>query len=700
MTARFFLVWTCALLFMARAGAAPAPSESDTASVSVHPELEDVQTEIIRSFYYIASSRSDYAIDMAVRALQVDPTLIGAHRVYIYGLLEQHQSAQILRIYQDWYAQKPEDPVRSTALVWAWMARQDDPGPWCDEVDSLTQEIPEDDSAAYWSHRARFEASKDCFFDGSPSRTALIELGKQHEEAWGYRLRLILAADDEIPDELAAEVLSFAKAHPNRLAYLPNLWASRLKGATLVSLREDMIELARTAALSEDEVELYEAAMVLGRADLDEEEAAAMARLESIDPGRLDRKIIQRAGERSFFNQKISDRPSPDELRVAALIKTHERRELLRALRTVDAELPATGRARADWHTARAGAEASLGRIDESIESLRLAWESEPRGSSRKGVAANRYAWTAAVHQRDLEQALTAIDDALAHLPSWDSTDPDFQASSYDDWLENQRRRTAAWLDTRGWILFRLNQLDESISSLQEAVLMSPHPNDEIIIHLGLVHGAAGHDAEALRLISRGLSLQDEPTPLALDARESAEGLFANYRWTGTGLDGWIAAHAPSVQGPHESTELPDYRIGKSFPDLEIQINGKEGRLSDYDGILVVDLWASWCGPCVSALPHMNEVADQYGPRGVTVVGISVDREFSDARKVLRKADVMYPSTWGGPEAMQSAHVRSIPAVFILDDDLTVLAFVPGYREGDTRIDQELDTILGARSQE
>jgi thiol-disulfide isomerase/thioredoxin len=666
------------------------------AEPSDHPELEHAEVEIIRAFYYISTSRPEYAIDIAVRILQEDPGIIGAHRAYIFGLLEMREADRVVSLYEDWHTQSPDDEVRRTALAWAWMARQTDTGPWCDKVDSLTQTTPENPSAAYWILRARYEGSKDCYFEGEASRLALLELGTRVEEAWGYRLRLLLAETSEIDETLSAEILSFGTAFPNRIAYIPNLWATRFEGRGLETSREGMIELARTGAQSTDPVELNEASLILGRADLNDEQTAAKERLDELDPGSSVRETVQTTGNRGFLNTRPDERSSEQQEQVADLVAAHQKRELLRALRTLDSDLPRTGAARADWHEAKAAAEDVLGRADEALESRRKAWVAEPADSMDKGVLANRYAWSAAVQDKDLERALEAIDSALRALPAWDPLDPQFRGRGYEDWLESQRHRTGAWLDTRGWILYRLGRLEDALSSLQEAVLMRPVPDAEIILHLGIVHAALEHPDEALHLISRGLSIPPASDPLAIEAREIAEKLFVNRRWAGSGLDSWIAAHEPVTDTRSEETEdLDSYRIGKAFPDLEIEVDGKPARLSDFEGIRVVDIWASWCGPCLASLPHINEVAEHYADQGITVIAVSVDREIQSTKKPLRELDkVHFVSGWSGPRGMDLAHIRGIPSVFVIDSNMEIIAYIRGYSTNDTRVDDVLDALL------
>ena len=669
---------------------------------TTHPELVDAPKEIIRGFHYIQSARPEWALDIAVRILQVDPTSLAAHRLYIYAMLEHRQADLVLKLYQDWYEQNPKDEIRRISLIWAWMARQNEPGSWCDELETLLQPRPQSGSARYWHHRAQFEASKDCYIDGTVSRAALIAIGSEVEEAWGYRLRLKLTEQFEIDAKLAAETLSFAKAYPNRLAYLPNIWSSRYSGSHLEETREGIITIAKEAAKGRDDVEVYEAALVLKRAGLDEDSDAAFAHLKVIDPDHTKRKTKTTTGNRGFFAVRPQDRVTKDEIKVIKLAETQHRRELLRNLRVLDKELPPNGLARSKWWEAKAKAEEELGRVEEAVESRRQAWLSLPPDNPNKGRAANQYAWAAVLIGKDLERALDAINSALEQPATYDHRSVYYLGRDYEAWLLEQRKRTAAWLDTKGWILAKLNRLEQAKAVLQQAVFMRPTPTAELYLHLGLVQAQLNENDAALLSLSRGLSIATPTAPLTLEARDIAEELLVNRGWSGHGLDGWIRAHAPSEPN-NETAEssIVDYRIGKQFPDLDILIDGETVKLSSIQGIRVVDLWASWCGPCVLALPHLNEMAQQYQAQGVSVIALSVEDEFARSKKKLKEEldDIHFTSAWVGPSGQSQAHVRAIPAVFVLDSDMKIIGFVRGYRPNDSRVEAILDEHLTSKTE-
>jgi thiol-disulfide isomerase/thioredoxin len=84
---------------------------------------------------------------------------------------------------------------------------------------------------------------------------------------------------------------------------------------------------------------------------------------------------------------------------------------------------------------------------------------------------------------------------------------------------------------------------------------------------------------------------------------------------------------------------------------------------------VLVDFWATWCAPCVSAMPELQRLHRQHAPKGFSVVGISIDEEHEKAKRFAEKKKLAYPVFLdaGKTPAWSTLHVRSIPAVFLID---------------------------------
>ncbi|MFY8053561.1 MAG: redoxin family protein [Armatimonadaceae bacterium] len=87
--------------------------------------------------------------------------------------------------------------------------------------------------------------------------------------------------------------------------------------------------------------------------------------------------------------------------------------------------------------------------------------------------------------------------------------------------------------------------------------------------------------------------------------------------------------------------------------------------------VTLVDFWATWCGPCVKAMPAVQKLHETYAPKGLSVIGISIDEE--GAKKVgpfLSKSKVKYtyPIALDNADVWKAWGVRSLPTMVLVSD--------------------------------
>src|ERR1700748_3787550 len=73
-------------------------------------------------------------------------------------------------------------------------------------------------------------------------------------------------------------------------------------------------------------------------------------------------------------------------------------------------------------------------------------------------------------------------------------------------------------------------------------------------------------------------------------------------------------------------------------------LSGEQSGLSQYKGqVVMVNFWATWCGPCQQEMPLLDQMYKKYKPAGFTLIGINVDKEAPPVKDLLAKRPVSFP---------------------------------------------------------
>jgi peroxiredoxin len=118
---------------------------------------------------------------------------------------------------------------------------------------------------------------------------------------------------------------------------------------------------------------------------------------------------------------------------------------------------------------------------------------------------------------------------------------------------------------------------------------------------------------------------------------------------------------------------------GAIFPDFqEKDLAGAPLSLANYKGkVVLVDFWATWCGPCVAELPNVRAAYQKYHAKGFEIVGISLDRSEAALRKFLKEKDIPWAQYFDGKgwdsKLGKRYGVASIPATYLLDREGRIL---------------------------
>jgi peroxiredoxin len=114
-------------------------------------------------------------------------------------------------------------------------------------------------------------------------------------------------------------------------------------------------------------------------------------------------------------------------------------------------------------------------------------------------------------------------------------------------------------------------------------------------------------------------------------------------------------------------------KVGAPFPDFNVKdLEGKPLSLANYKGkVVLIDFWATWCGPCVAELPHVQEAYEKHHANGFEIIGISLDQDREKLTSFIEKKKMTWPQFFDGQgwenDLAGKYGIRSIPATFLVD---------------------------------
>jgi peroxiredoxin len=245
-------------------------------------------------------------------------------------------------------------------------------------------------------------------------------------------------------------------------------------------------------------------------------------------------------------------------------------------------------------------------------------------------------------------------------------------------WIERQNSRLAYYLDTEGFVLLRKGEAKKALDVLLKADSLLTDSDYEVYLHIGQAYWKLGDPTKALQWAVRArYFLGDRENPeLARLIRDA----YAQLSGSEEGLDVYLSNRLDDVK-KEEYSRLVAQKLdipAKEFALKDLQ--GEVVKLSDYRGkILLVDFWATWCGPCKRELPLLQAEYPAWKAKGIELLAISTDRDAEKVAPFIRENKYSFRVLFNDNTA-RDYDVSGIPCLYVIDPNGVIRYRHLGYR--------------------
>lgn len=136
-----------------------------------------------------------------------------------------------------------------------------------------------------------------------------------------------------------------------------------------------------------------------------------------------------------------------------------------------------------------------------------------------------------------------------------------------------------------------------------------------------------------------------------------------------------LAAHS-AMSAIALQTKAPDFTL-RTMAGSNLRLQEQRGK------VVMINFWATWCGPCQQELPRLNQLYEKYRAAGFVLLGVSVDDDAKHAGEVATKLGLKFPVLFDTDKSLSHLYdLSTMPSTLIVDRDGKVRYVHKGYLAG------------------
>ena len=151
------------------------------------------------------------------------------------------------------------------------------------------------------------------------------------------------------------------------------------------------------------------------------------------------------------------------------------------------------------------------------------------------------------------------------------------------------------------------------------------------------------------------------------------------------------------ITGCSCGSEPQEARVGSQAPDFQLNnLDGHSISLSDLRGKPVfINFWATWCSPCRSEMPYIQEIYEEWSGKGLVVLAINIGESPSQVEEFMESQNLSFPVLLDtGKNIAQKYNIQGIPTSFFVDKDGVVQEKIIGAFPSKAAIEKSLSKII------